>query len=1209
MKDERKTKAELIKELGKLRQQNSQLQKSTQSVTNKEKAAKNGEKYFESLFENAPLGYQSLDENGNFLEVNEAWCKTLGYEKNEVIGRNFAEFIHPDFKEHFKKNFPQFKKLGQILGVEFEMIKKDGTEIIVSINGKIGYHPNQTFKQTHCLLHDITERKDIEEALRESEEFNRTIIENSPLGISVRSARGKLLNVNKAWQAIWNLSDEQLKKYLDKNPEKLDFATSNKWLGNWQPKVQKIYKVGGYLYIPELLYKHDQNDRERWISLTYYAILDFEKKVDRVVILTEDITDRKQTEQKIIEANAQLKGIFNSTSTIGFVEVGDDGIITLFSRGAEEMLGYRAKDVIGKMTPIAFHLESEIKQFSEKVSLDIGRAVTGMEAFFEAAILYGEGPFEWTWVRKDGSHLKVLLTSAFILDPDEKIIGRLGIIQDITDRKQVEEELQTRESQLAESQTVACIGSWTWDLVTNKVIWSDELHRLFGISREELGSQYESYMDFVHPDDKKPADDLVKDAIGAGRDFRFDARIVRFDGSIWVMNSIGKVMARDESGKPLVYSGTAQDITERKRAEEDLKERKQFIESIVNLSPDILYIYDIIEKKNIYSNDGIEIILGYSADEIKDMGDQVISNLMHPDDFKKYVAETFPKYATAENGDLIKHEFRMKHKNGQWHWFDCSEIIYLRTSSCLPKQILGVMHDITERKQAEEALIESEKKFRLIAERTFDVIVMVEMDGTITYVSPSIERVFGHMPKDLIGKKVMNFVPESAIPEVIRTLKQSAAGNLVEPEFSKFEKADGSIADIEINAIPIYKEDQVIGAQAIIRDISETKRLQEQESRAQRLESAGRVAGQIAHDFNNLLAPLVAYPDFIKEGLPENHPTLKYINDMEKSANQIAEINQQLLTLSRRGHYNQEALNLNDVIQFAIGEMGILPQALVIQTDFANNLMNVRGGAAQIHRVLSNLIYNARDAMLDVGNIIIKTENYYADNLTINYGHIPKGEYIKVTISDIGGGIPKDIQHNIFDPFFTTKSSDRRRGSGLGLSVVDAVMKDHEGFIDLKSKVGEGTSFYLYFPITRGNIKTSDDNEIFGGTESILVIDDDEVQCNVALKLLKKLGYNATAVNSGEKAIKYLKENPQDLLLIDMIMPNGIDGTETFKRVLDIYPAQKAIIVSGYAESSRVEEARQLGIDIYIRKPLTLRLLAPYLRRVLDKKEASARTV
>ncbi len=296
-------------------------------------------------------------------------------------------------------------------------------------------------------------------------------------------------------------------------------------------------------------------------------------------------------------------------------------------------------------------------------------------------------------------------------------------------------------------------------------------------------------------------------------------------------------------------------------------------------------------------------------------------------------------------------------------------------------------------------------------------------------------------------------------------------------------------------------------------------------------------------------------------------------------------------------------MNLNEIIQYVIREMEVLPENLIIETDYDNNLMNIKGGGAQIHRIITNMINNARDAMQDVGNIRVKTENYYADNLYINYTQIPKGEYVKLTITDVGCGIPEEIRQSIFDPFFTTKTTDKKRGSGLGLSVVDAVVKDHNGFIDLKSKMGEGTSFYLYFPTTRENTDIDvTDAEIIGGTENILVVDDDSSQCTVTLSLLKKLGYNARAIENGEEAIEFLKDNPQDLLILDMIMPGGIDGTEIYRRALKINPEQRAIIVSGFAESNRVDEAIGLGVDMYLRKPLTMRSIAPAVRKSLDQK-------
>jgi len=189
----------------------------------------------------------------------------------------------------------------------------------------------------------------------------------------------------------------------------------------------------------------------------------------------------------------------------------------------------------------------------------------------------------------------------------------------------------------------------------------------------------------------------------------------------------------------------------------------------------------------------------------------------------------------------------------------------------------------------------------------------------------------------------------------------------------------------------------------------------------------------------------------------------------------------------------------------------------------------------------------------------------------------------------------------MFDPFYSTKTADKRRGSGLGLSVVHAVMEDHGGYIDIQTKPGQGTSFYLYFPITRELVETPTSDNIIGGTENILVVDDDALQREVALNLLIKLGYKAIAVESGEKAIEYLKENSLDLIILDMIMPDGIDGVETYKRALEINPEQKAIIVSGYAETEQVNLAMKLGADSFIRKPLTLKAVARAVRQELEK--------
>jgi CheY-like chemotaxis protein len=316
----------------------------------------------------------------------------------------------------------------------------------------------------------------------------------------------------------------------------------------------------------------------------------------------------------------------------------------------------------------------------------------------------------------------------------------------------------------------------------------------------------------------------------------------------------------------------------------------------------------------------------------------------------------------------------------------------------------------------------------------------------------------------------------------------------------------------------------------------------------------------------------------------------------------MSEINQQLLTLGRQGHYNQEPLNLNEIVSQVLNQICPVPKTLVIEIELEEDLMNIRGGGSQVFRAVSNLISNAREAMQDIGQLIIRTENSYVDVSSGRFADVQKGEYAKLTISDTGIGISPDILPRIFDPFFTTKTSNRKRGSGLGLSVVHAVVENHDGCIDYESVPGGGTSFSLYFPTTRENTGTNMRNEIVGGKEKILAVDDDKVQREVNRKLLDKLGYDVDVAKNGEEALDILQEHPQDLLILDMIMPDGIDGAETLRRAMEINPSQKAIIVSGFAENQRVQEALRLGASEFIRKPLTFKSIAQAVRRALDSK-------
>ncbi len=479
-----------------------------------------------------------------------------------------------------------------------------------------------------------------------------------------------------------------------------------------------------------------------------------------------------------------------------------------------------------------------------------------------------------------------------------------------------------------------------------------------------------------------------------------------------------------------------------------------------------------------------------------------------------------------------------------------------------------------------------------------DIIMEVDTEKVYTWANKAGYDFFGD---DVLGKEASHYFDGEQ--ETYESIKPLFSGdeNIIYIE-SWQRRRDGQKRLLAWWCKVLKDADgKVTGILSTARDITESKRLAELELRAQRLESAGKISGQIAHDFNNLLGPLMAYPDFIRDELPKNHPALPYLTNIEESAARIADINQQLLTLGRRGHYTLEVTNLNEVVLRAVREMDYQPDRMTCDMHLSEDLMNIMGGSAQLHRVMSNLLVNAQDAMQEVGSVDVRTENYYVDDMSVAYGRVPKGEYVKVTVTDTGCGIPGDKIDKILDPFYTSKTTSKKRGSGLGLSVVDSVVRDHNGYLDLSTKVGHGTSFYLYFPVTREDFAEDDPGMSTSGTETVLVVDDDEIQRDVCSRLLRKLGYEVSVAESGEKAVEMLKENSRDLLVLDMVMPPGIDGAETYRRIVEIYPNQKAIIVSGFSETERVLEVQKLGAGAFIKKPLTRKAIAAAVRTELNR--------
>ena len=392
------------------------------------------------------------------------------------------------------------------------------------------------------------------------------------------------------------------------------------------------------------------------------------------------------------------------------------------------------------------------------------------------------------------------------------------------------------------------------------------------------------------------------------------------------------------------------------------------------------------------------------------------------------------------------------------------------------------------------------------------------------------------------------------------------------------------------------------------RSEKERLQLQDQLKRAERMETIGKLASGVAHDLNNILGGIVTYPEMLLLDMANDHPFRQPMKIIQKSGTKAAAVVQDLLSLSRQAITIKKVISLNTLVidflqslEYAHALSANSHVAVRVQLDA--DALNVSGSPVHLSKALMNLVNNAMEASMVAGSVVIGTCCKYLDQPLNGYERIPEGEYVVLSVSDTGTGIAEESLQKIFEPFFTKKKLGRS-GTGLGMTLVCSTVRDHGGFIDLKSSEGSGTVFDLYFPATREPLSEADAYPTLSdcmGSEQVLVIDDIQEQREIAAMMLQKLGYRVHTAESGERAVDFLADRSVDILVLDMIMDPGIDGCETYRRILARHPGQRAVIASGFAESERIHETQRLGAGPYIKKPYTLERISRAIRIELDR--------
>lgn len=508
--------------------------------------------------------------------------------------------------------------------------------------------------------------------------------------------------------------------------------------------------------------------------------------------------------------------------------------------------------------------------------------------------------------------------------------------------------------------------------------------------------------------------------------------------------------------------------------------------------------------------------------------------------------------------------------------------------------------DITARKHSEEVLKKSEEKYRHLV-NNINQGIFVAQDGMLKFVNPMSVKIIGHSEHDLTTKPFTEFIHPDDRYMVLERHKRRLGG---ENFPTKYEFRIVTYAGItrwtEIDSVMIQWSGKP-ATLAFFSDITEHKHLESQLMQAQKMEAVGTLAGGIAHDFNNLLMGIQGYASLSLREIDPSHPNFVKLKKIEEQVQSGADLTRQLLGFARGGRYEAKPTNMNEILEKTSAMFGRTKKEISIHRKYRKGLWNVEVDPGQMEQVFMNLYVNAWQAMPNGGDIYLETENAFSDEEQALSYNVKPGKYVKTTVRDTGAGMDEKTKERIFEPFFTTKTMGR--GTGLGLATVYGIIKGHRGIINVYSKPGQGTTFTIYLPASAKEVveeKTSP-GIITMGTESILLVDDEEIVLEVSKRLLESLGYQVHAAAGGQEAIAVYMEKIKkiDLVILDMIMP-GLSGGETFDRLREINRKVKVLLSSGYSINGQAQDILNRGCNGFLQKPFTLQKLSIKIRKMLD---------
>ncbi|MEN8135621.1 MAG: PAS domain S-box protein [Thermodesulfobacteriota bacterium] len=1018
----------------------------------------------------------------------------------------------------------------------------------------------------------LTKLKSLEKVkvIQESEEKLRALIETTDTGYVIIDQQGLVLDANREYVRIAGY--QQLVEIMGRNV--LEW-TAEYDLERNKEEVGKCFREGQVRNL-ELDYVHPDGST---VPIEINATVIKQGGQTSVLTMVRDITERRQSAESLQASEARYRSLFNNKHTVMLLIDPDTAAIVEANPAACSFYGYKREELIRMAI-------SDINTLSlEEAKREMAKVKKEQRQHFIFQHRLADGTIRDVEVYREPIQVngRQLLYS---------------IIHDITARKQVEESLIKSESQLSESQIVAKLGSWDLNLVSQELEWSKQTYRLFDQDPEKVTPSFDEFARLVHPDDFANMQTNFNNALESdATPYHVKIRIINDSGREWVMEAFGKVR-RDSNGKATSMFGTAQDITERLRVEEALAQANEEWHYAMDFLEDAIYLVDM-DDKLVRANKTFYQMTGLTSEQA--VG-QDITSIIHPQ------GEEVPCPVCAARIARKDAVINMEPDHPDNPTSRPIEVMVkmIRDSAEKPIGVLMGIRDLSRQREVETLLRQGKEEWETTFDAMSDIITIQDKDMRIIRANKAAHDFFEVKTGALNGRYCYEIFrgedkPCAQCPELETIADYRAHSGTI-----KHEKL-GKI--FTVSSSPVFEENGEIKYLVhVAKDITEQKKLEEDLFQSHKMEAIGTLAGGIAHDFNNILSAIIGYSELTLIDLPENSSSRDNVNQIYKAGARATELVKQILSFSRKDKQKLEPFEPSSIIKEALKLMrASLPASIAIKEEIAPNCGKILADPTNLHQILVNLCTNALHAIEnEKGEILIKLGQGQLTSEDIG-GQISvePGVFVVLTVSDTGCGMDKTTVDRIFEPYFTTK--DPGKGTGMGLSVVHGIMQSYGGMIKVVSEQGQGATFSLYFPAIEngiaGNVekKAGFPESLPRGNERILAIDDEVAILKMLQIFLENLGYIVTTKVSSVEALEEFRKNPGnfDLIITDQTMP-VLTGVDLAKEIAEIKPDLPIILCTGYSSVISEEEAKEVGIQRFAKKPVDVKDLAAMVRQVLD---------